>query len=156
MAATASRGKSPICSRVQLIPYCFSNRSISYTNALMPGVTFAVLWHRFLQNLIIKTDGDSVVRCILFYCQIVAPPTVRFQAKLIKVKLRFSLSKNYKAKKEHIYETVKHIHGRFPSSWYLTFGTEGIEFRINGKSTVSVWRQQIGFKASFKLADTTT
>ena len=27
--------KSPICSRVQLIPNCFSNRSISYTNCTM-------------------------------------------------------------------------------------------------------------------------
>ena len=35
MAAAATLWKllkSPICSRVQLIPYCFSNRPISYTN----------------------------------------------------------------------------------------------------------------------------
>ena len=48
--------KSPICSRVQLIPYCFSNRPISYTSLLTN--VWAFVWYNRC-----SIDGRRVATC---------------------------------------------------------------------------------------------
>ena len=54
--------KSPICSRVQLIPNCFSNRPISYTNCLH---TFLTAIRKLFEQL---SRGDHFVNSHIMTC----------------------------------------------------------------------------------------